>query len=157
AFPEPVELDKVPYFPPQGDQSASAALATLLSYSGITVTPDQLPQIENLRPSELLTSARKLNRVPYQLRPQLESIAAEIASGNPVMVLQNLGSQSMPRWHYAVAIGFDLSKGEIILHSTQQRQPMTLSDFEQSWRPGAYWALVVLSPERLPFTAEEIP
>lgn len=107
---------------------------------------------------ELLSAARRHGRVPYVLQPQLESLAAEIASGNPVLVLQNLGLSFSPRWHYAVAVGLNLTSGDIILRSGRERRhAIALSTFEHTWERARYWGMVVLPPNQLPFTAEEVP
>ena len=164
AFPQPIELDDVPFFPQEDYQCGPAALATVLSYSGVAITPEQLtpqvyvPQRQGSFQVELLAAARRHERVPYLVPPQLEALAAELASGNPVLVLQNLGLAFAPTWHYAVVIGLDLARGEIVLRSGRNRRHVvSLATFEHTWRRGDYWAVVVLPPEQLPFTALELP
>ncbi|OGI47756.1 MAG: hypothetical protein A2151_05570 [Candidatus Muproteobacteria bacterium RBG_16_65_34] len=164
AFPRPVELNAVPFFPQEEYQCGPAALATVLGHSGIAVAPEALapevylPERQGSLQVELIAAARRHGRVPYVLRPQIESLAAEVASGNPVLVLQNLGLSWYPKWHYAVVVGFDLPNNEVILRSGRERRRVTPMDlFERTWRRGDYWAIAVLPPERLPYTAEEIP
>lgn len=164
AFPRPVELNAVPFFPQEEYQCGPAALATVLSHSGVAVGPEALapevylPERQGSLQVELIAAARRHGRVPYVLRPQIESLAAEVASGNPVLVLQNLGLSWYPKWHYAVVVGFDLPNNEVILRSGRERRRVTPMDlFERTWRRGDYWAIAVLPPERLPYTAEEIP
>lgn len=164
AFPQPVELNAVPFFPQEEYQCGPAALATVLRHSGVAVGPEALapevylPERQGSLQVELIAAARRHGRVPYVLRPQIESLAAEVASGNPVLVLQNLGLSWYPKWHYAVVVGFDLPNNEVILRSGRERRRVTPMDlFERTWRRGDYWAIVVLAPERLPYTAEEIP
>lgn len=162
--PGPVELAGVPFFPQQDYQCGPAALATVLNVAGVAVTPEQLaPQLYlpdrrgSLQP-ELLGTARRHERVPYVLRPQLEALIAEVAAGNPILVLQNLGLAVAPVWHYAVVIGFDLARAELVLRSgTDRRKVMRLHTFEHTWRRGGYWGVVVLPPDTLPQTAEELP
>jgi tetratricopeptide (TPR) repeat protein len=82
----------------------------------------------------------------------------EIAAGTPVVVLQNLALDWAPRWHYAVAIGYDLDEREIVLRSgVTRRLAMSLDTFERTWARGAHWAMLALPPERLPQTAAELP
>jgi len=164
AHPTPVELAEVPFFPQQAYQCGPAALATVLNWSGLTVTPEQLapqvyiPEREGSLQFELLAAARRHGRVPYVLRPQLESLVTEVASGNPVIVLQNLSLPISPKWHYAVVVGFDLTQAEIVLRSgDRRRHVVSLSVFEHTWKRGDYWAFVALPPDRLPQTAEELP
>jgi hypothetical protein len=164
AFPQPVELTAVPFFPQEEYQCGPAALATVLNEAGITVTPEQLvqevylPKRKGSLQLEMIGAARRHGRVPYVLRPELESLFAEVASGNPVLILQNLSFWWYPKWHYAVVVGFDLPHDRIVLRSGKEpRHDIPIEIFERTWRRSRYWAMVVLSPDRLPFTAEEIP
>jgi tetratricopeptide (TPR) repeat protein len=162
SFPEPVELTAVPFFPQEEYQCGPAALAMALNWSGLATTPDALvPQVylparQGSLQDEMLAAARRHGRVPYVLRPQLESLLAEVASGHPVIVLQNLALTWYPKWHYAVVVGFDLARGEITLRSgLEARHTVALATFEHTWARGDYWAVAVLPPDRLPRTAEE--
>jgi hypothetical protein len=162
AFPEPVELTEVPFFPQEEYQCGPAALAMALRWSGVGITPDELvPQVylparQGSLQAEILGAVRRHGRIPYVLSPQLESLLAEIASGHPVIVLQNLALSWYPKWHYAVVVGFDLARGEITLRSgLEARHTVALTTFERTWARGDYWAVVVMPPDRLPRTAEE--
>jgi len=163
-FPRPVELTAVPFFPQEAYQCGPAALATVLNGSGLNVAPEALapqvylPERQGSLQFELLAAARRHGRVPYVLRPQLEAITTEVASGHPVLVLQNLSLAISPQWHYAVVVGFDLTRAEMMLRSGHERRHITpLRTFEHTWRRGDYWAIVVLPPDELPQTAEELP
>ncbi len=163
-LPEAVELTAVPFFPQEAYQCGPAALATVLGSSGVAVTPELLaPQVylparQGSLALELVAAARRHGRVPYVLRPDMGALLAEVAAGHPVLVLQNLGLDWLPRWHYAVVVGFDLTRREIVLRSgTIARRVTSLAVFERTWRRGGSWAMVALSPARLPRTAEERP
>ncbi len=164
AFPRPVELTAVPFFAQEAYHCGPAALATVLNHSGLNVTPEELapqvylPERKGSLQFELLASVRRHGRVPYVLRPQMEALTAEVVSGNPVLVLQNLGIAAAPFWHYAVVVGFDLARAEVVLRSGRERRHViSLRTFEHTWRRGDYWAMVVLPLDRLPQTAEELP
>jgi hypothetical protein len=88
--------------------------------------------------------------------PRLDALLTELAAGNPVLVLQNLSLPIKPMWHYAVAIGYDLDRGDIILRSgLTERMVMPMSTFEHTWGRSGFWGMVTLPPGRLPATAEE--
>ncbi len=164
AYPEPVEMTAVPFFPQEEYQCGPAALATVLNWSGVKVTPTELapqvylPERQGSLQLELIGAARRHGRIPYVLQPQLESLLAEVSSGNPVLILQNLSLPWYPKWHYAVVVGFDLKADNLVLRSGgEERHEVPFKVFERTWRRSDYWAMVVLSPDRLPFTAEEIP
>ncbi|HLQ26606.1 MAG TPA: PA2778 family cysteine peptidase [Acidiferrobacterales bacterium] len=162
-FPRSVELIEVPFFPQEDYQCGPAALATLINWSGTPTTPEALvPQVyvparEGSLQVEMVAAARRQGLLPYVLKPELAALMTEIAAGNPVMVLQNLGLSWHPTWHYAVVVGFDLPQREIILRSgTRKRYVAPLSLFERTWARSQYWALVVMPPDKLPATAEEL-
>lgn len=163
-LPRSVELTEVPFFPQEEYQCGPAALATVLTESGVTITPDELvpqvylPKRKGSLQFELLASSRRHGRIPYPLQPELTALMTEVTAGNPVLVLQNLGLSIFPFWHYAVVVGFDLDQGHVILRSGADARRITpLNTFEHTWRRGGYWGVVVSAPNRLPQTAEELP
>ena len=162
ALPVHAELSAVPFFPQQEFQCGPAALATALVHAGVTTTPEALvPQVylpgrEGSLQTELLAATRRHGMLAYQLAPQLDHLLAEVASGNPVIVLQNLSFAFAPVWHYAVVIGYDRNREDIILRSgTTRRLVMSLSTFERTWARSQHWALVALPPRHIPATATE--
>ena len=67
----------------------------------------------------------------YPLRDSLADLLREVAHGNPVIVFQNLGTRWLPRWHFAVVVGYDLQASKVILRSgTTERWRTTLATFE---------------------------
>lgn len=104
----------------------------------------------------MLAAARRHQLVAYSLAPHLADLLHEIAAGNPVLVLQNLGLDWVPQWHYAVAIGYDLEARQIVLRSgVTRRLAMSLDTFEHTWARSGHWAMLAVAPERLPATAVE--
>ncbi|MBA2964066.1 MULTISPECIES: PA2778 family cysteine peptidase [Ramlibacter] len=156
-----VELEAVPFFPQDEYQCGPAALATVLAASGIDVTPDALvdqvwlPERRGSLQLEMLAAARRYGRVSYLLAPRYADLLREVAAGNPVLVLQDVGLLTVT-WHYAVVNGFDYPSGSVVLRSgTRRRQEMAFSAFERSWMHSGYWAMVVAPPDRIPATATE--
>ena len=159
-LPKHVELAEVPFFPQDDYQCGPAALATLLTSYGVKVTPEQLvpevylPERKGSLQVEMLAAARRHGLISYELRGGLEPMMREVAGGNPVILLQNLGIRD--GWHYAVAIGWDYDDGMLILRSgTDQRKEMRFPFNEIAWMRSGYWAMVALPPDRIPVTAEE--
>lgn len=160
-LPPRVELTEVPFFPQDAYQCGPAALAMALSASGVSLRPAALvsqvysPEREGSLATDVLGAARRRGRIAYPVAT-IEDLFAELAAGHPVLVMQDLGFPWYPRWHFAVAIGYDLSGGEIILRSGLiSRKVMTLADFDRTWRRSDYWGIVVLGPSILPATVRE--
>jgi hypothetical protein len=155
-----IELTEVPFFPQSEYQCGPAALATLLNEAGVKVTPEDLvpevylPERKGSLQIEMLAAPRRHGLVSYQLAPRFSDLLTEIAAGNPVIVLQNLGLKES--WHYAVAIGYDYDWGKLYLRSGESRRqvmPFAISEFV--WMRSGYWAMVALPPDRIPATADE--
>ncbi len=159
-LPSHQEITHTPFFPQQRYQCGPAALATALKHSGVDIDASALID-EIYLPSrlgslqiEILASSRRHGRLPYRISPKISALLTEIAAGNPVLVLQNLGLSWAPQWHYAVAIGFDLVQREIILRSGQEARHRTAMDtFELTWARSQYWGIVILALDQLPATA----
>jgi tetratricopeptide (TPR) repeat protein len=105
---------------------------------------------------EMLAATRRNGLVAVELKPSLPDLLSEIAAGNPIIVLQNLAFDWYPVWHYAVAIGFDLNEGSIVLRSGQERRSeMAIGTFERTWARGGYWAMLALPPARAPASVSD--
>lgn len=160
-LPPRVELASVPFYPQEQYYCGPAALATVLTWSGLPVTQDDMvPQVytpgrEGTLQSDIIAATRRNGRLAVPVNG-LADLMAELAAGHPVLVFQNLGLNWYPVWHYAVAIGYDLDAGDLVLRSGVERRHVTaLPTFERTWARADYWALVVLPPDVLPATADE--
>ena len=68
-----------------------------------------------------------------------------------MLVLQNLGIAALPRWHYAVVVGIDVEKADVVLRSgTERRRATSIDTFLRTWRRADYWGIVLLRPDELP-------
>ncbi len=152
-------IDSVPFFAQNEYQCGPASLAMALAATGVAATPETLkPQVylparEGSLQPEMLATARRHGRLAVVLPPRLDALLAEVAAGTPVLVLQNLSLPIAPVWHYAVAIGYDLAREEIVLHSgVTEAQRLPLAVFERTWARSGRWAMVATAPDRLPKT-----
>ena len=155
-----VELNGTPFFPQEDFQCGPAALATVLVADGVAVTPEALtpyvylPGRQGSLQAEMLAVTRAHGRIPYVLKPDLNDLLAEVAAGTPVLVMQNLGLRALPRWHYAVVIGYDALADSVLLRSgADGRLSMNRRRFEGSWLRAERWAMVVVAPSAPPPTA----
>ena len=159
--PRQMELTQVPFFPQEEYQCGPAALATAMNFSGTSVSPEALvpevwlPSRRGSLQLEMLAAPRRHGLVSYRIAARYADLLREVAAGNPVVVLQDVGMM-LPQWHYAVVNGYDYESGTILLRSgLQARQEMPFSYFERTWLAGGYWAMVVTAPDRIAVTATE--
>lgn len=150
------ELTAVPFYPQTGFQCGPAALATVLSDQGLDVSPDQLskqvylPKRFGSLQVELLAAARRHQKIPY-LVEGFDDLVRQVTAGTPVLVLQRVRNWLVPAWHYAVVVGFDSVRHEVILRSgTEKRRVVSEKHFQSTWAKGGRWGFVVLSPGKLP-------
>lgn len=156
------EIKDVPFFPQTDYQCGPAALATVMGTAGSRVVPDDLvdevylPARRGSLQVEMLAAPRRHGLVAWQLPARYDALLREVAAGNPVLVLQDLGIWPVTSWHYAVVVGFDYESGMLYLRSGEtERQVLPFTIFELTWKRGGYWAMVVNRPGTLPATATE--
>jgi hypothetical protein len=156
-----IELEDTPFYPQERYQCGPAALTTILVKSGRAVSLDDvvgkvyLPGRQGSLQLELLAATRTEGRLPYVIDGTLDAIWKELQAGRPVLVLQNMGVAAIPRWHYAVVVGIDARRGDVILRSgTDRRRKTPTRVFLRTWQRSGYWAMIALAPGELPAAAD---
>jgi len=159
--PRQQELSATPFHAQERYQCGPAALSMVLGAAGIDASPEALvpevylPGREGSLQIELLAAGRRHGALTARIEPRLDALLAELDAGHPVLVLQNLSLPIAPKWHYAVAIGYDIDSGDVILRSgTTRRMTMPLSTFEHTWARSGFWGMVALAPGQLPATTK---
>lgn len=155
-LPRQALVTEVPFFPQEDYYCGPAALAMTLAWSGLEETPEGLVPLvytegrEGTLAPDVIAAARRKGRLAVEVR-ELRTLLTELAAGNPVVVFQNLALDWWPQWHFAVAIGYDLDRRVLILHSgTTERLVTPLDAFERTWARSGHWGLLTLPPDRLP-------
>ncbi len=160
-LPAQALIEDVPLIPQEDLYCGPATLAMALTAAGTPADQQEVakaiytPGREGTLRGDVLGGARRWGRMTAPVN-QLTDLLAEIAAGNPVIVFQNLSLDIAPQWHFALAIGYDLDRRQIILNSgTIERLRTDLSTFEHTWKRGDHWALVVTAPDHLAVSVDE--
>lgn len=162
-LPRTTYIEQVHFYAQDEYQCGPASLAMLLSQRGFADTPQSLkgrvylPQRKGSLQVEMVAAAREHGLLVYPLNRTLQALLSELEAGNAVLVMQNLGFNWMPQWHYAVVVGYDLNTQEIILHSgidKAKREPFSL--FMRLWNRTERWAVIALPADQLPASAEPL-
>ncbi|CAA7616011.1 PA2778 family cysteine peptidase [Magnetospirillum sp. UT-4] len=158
-LPPTARVAAVPFHPQAEKACGPAALAMVLEWAGDAgrLDPAEVytPGREGSMTADMVAAARRHGRLAVPVR-RLEAVLAELAAGHPVLVFQNLGLDAYPVWHFAVAIGYDLPRDTVVLHSGTERElELPLDTFVRTWERGGRWAMVVTAPDLLPATAAE--
>lgn len=159
--PSRAAIDGVPLVLQEDFYCGPAALSMVLAWAGRDVPQHEIaaqafsPSAQGSFRADMIGAARRQGQLVTPVS-DFGSLLAEVAAGNPVIVFQNLSLPVLPRWHYAVVVGFDRARQEVVLHSGElevMRMPFLV--FRRTWARGENWAITVLPPGRLPATADE--
>ena len=160
-LPTKTKISSVPFIKQAKNHCGPSTLAMVMAYQGHEVSLNELTEqtytkgMEGTFQTEMISSVRRQGLLALPIS-DLNSLTQEIAGGNPVIVFQNLGLSFYPKWHYAVAVGYNLKGPDIILHSGPEKfEKLDMRYFERSWKLAGYWGLLVLRPDQLSLTGNE--
>jgi tetratricopeptide (TPR) repeat protein len=155
-----VELEATPFYPQRAYQCGPAALATVLVASGVATDADRLvsqvylPGRKGSLQVELVAAIRRHDRVAYRIDGRLSALDLALRDRHPVLVLLNLGLDTLPVWHFAVVVGLDAGRDVVILRSgTERRRVMPARRFDAAWQRAGRWGVIVTSPGTIPALA----
>lgn len=154
------EIKNIPFYPQVEDQCGPSSLATMLGVQGVDISPEELrgklyiPGKEGAVTTEMIARARRFGMLVYSLEPDFINVLIEVHAGNPVLVMQNLGFNWLPVWHFSVVIAYDLERRKLSLRSgVEYIHEVDFSLFQKTWQRANSWAVVITSPDKLPQTA----
>ncbi|MEQ1723799.1 MAG: PA2778 family cysteine peptidase [Pseudobdellovibrio sp.] len=154
--------NKAPFINQEAGHCGPATLTMAIQSTGQVANLQQIteqvysPNAKGSLQSDMISSARRQGMLAIPLNG-LMSLLKEIEAGNSVIVFENLGIKWIPTYHYALATGYDLSKKILIMHSgPTPNEKIDIGKFELYWKQTEYWGLVVLKPDQLSATGEEV-
>lgn len=138
-----------------------ATLTMALRWAGYSVNVDEIasqaftPNMKGSLQSDMISAARRSGAIAIPIRG-LKELFLELEAGHPVIIFENLSLSWAPLWHYALVLGFDLDRQQVIMHSGHDAYfHWDMSKFERSWMLGDYWGLVVLPAGHLAVSGSE--
>lgn len=155
-----VQLANVPVFAQADLQCGPAALASVLSASGVATTPETLisdlfiPARKGSLQVELAAQARLRERVPLLLEPSESQLIKALREGQPALLLLNLGVRSYPIWHYAALTGYDPVEGYTLNNGRAKPETLARGQFLRQWNGADRWAMTLHPPAEPPAYAD---
>lgn len=99
---------------------------------------------------DMQSYVRRIGWLAYRPPATIDALLAALQANEAVIVLQNLSFNFYPRWHYALALGFDARTQQLILHSGRyQNYRLKLKTFARTWARVDNWALLAIDPNQL--------
>ncbi|KKO43863.1 peptidase C39 [Arsukibacterium ikkense] len=145
-------IARVPFYPQQEFFCGPTTLAEVAGFHGLAKSPDDIapatftPGLDGTLQIEMAAATRQLGLVAYtQHRASINQLLSLVADDIPVIVLQNNSIGWLPQWHYAVVVGYDINRKEVILHTgVTEAHRLNFSTFERTWQRANYWLLAML-------------
>lgn len=149
-------IAQVPFYPQQDYFCGPTTLAEVAGFYGLNTSPEAIapntfiPGRQGTLQIEMAAATRQLGMLAYvQPSATMAQLLSLVAEDIPLIVLQNNSIAWLPQWHYAVVIGYDLDKEDVMLHSgVTPNHRLNFATFERTWQRGSHWLLAMLPPEK---------
>ncbi len=141
-------IDTVPFFPQEQYQCGPAAMASVLNYRGLAITPEEIAReiySKSARGTlnfDMIFFAQKKGLQARQYSGSLEDLKKNIDQFNPLIVLVDYGFLAYRKDHFMVVVGYD--SGHVMVHSGKDRfKPVPNEDFIGPWKKTKFWTLLI--------------
>ncbi len=139
---------QVPFVPQEKDTCGAAALAMVMSYWGQDASHDAIAgalvekELQGIRGSRLAGFAREKGMVAIAFAGDLVILRDHLAKGRPLVLAIDAGHG---RLHDVVAVGFDETREEVIVHDPARGADRRIAarELEKKWARSGHWALLV--------------
>ncbi|MEJ2314791.1 MAG: C39 family peptidase [Nitrospirota bacterium] len=151
AGPPAKVLEGVPFYAQEAYQCGPAALAGVMNFWGVDVTPEEIAgekfsgRARGTLNIDLALYARGRGLQARYFAGTLDDIRGAIDAGYPPIVLVDLGLWLYRKDHFMVVVGY--SEGGLIVNSGREEHKFVpLDDFMRSWERAGSWTLLVKAP-----------
>ncbi len=141
-------IEHVPFFAQEDYQCGPSALAGVLNYWGVKVTPDEISKEIFSKAARgtlnidmlLYSQKRGFNAVQYD--GSLSDLKKNIDSGFPLIVMVDLGISFFKANHFMVVTGYN-EEGVIVNSGREKDKFFYEKDFLKAWGKTDYWTLLI--------------
>jgi tetratricopeptide (TPR) repeat protein len=161
-IPRAFEIPNVDFIEQSENYCGPATLAMAMKHAGQPRGVEELaaqvytPGKKGTLQQDMMSASRRQGMLAVPIQG-MQALLQEIAAGHPVIVLENLAFTWYPKWHYALVYGYDLDEPEVILHSgSSKAKHWSMRKFERNWIYGDFWGLVVLPPDQMAVSGDEL-
>ena len=141
-------IEGVPFFKQAAHQCGPAAMASVLNYRGIKVSPEEIIAAIYSRGAggtmdfDMVLYACKQGRKAEKYKGSLENLRKNVDSNNPLIVLVDYGFLSYQRNHFMVVLGYDES--HVYVNSGMEPiAAISNDDFIRTWKKTNFWTLLI--------------
>ncbi len=145
-------IGNVPFHQQETYQCGPSALASVLNYWNIPVTPEQIAEdifSKSARGTlnlDMILYAQGKGLYAEQYRGSVESLKTDIDAGFPLIVMVDYGFSLYRQNHFMVVVGY--SDQGIIAHTGREKEEGILwYDFLRTWEKTGYWTLLIKKSE----------
>lgn len=147
-----VIIEDVPFFPQVDYQCGPASLAGVLNYYGDIVSPDEIAGSiyrQNIRGTvslDMVLYARQRGLASRWYKGSTDEIVGSVDSGNPIIVMIDLGFSVARAYHYMVITGYSFT-GVIANTGTTPQKLISWERFMSQWEKTQNWTLLITPKE----------
>lgn len=154
-------LSNVPYVQQMKNYCGPASLTSVLRYWGLKIDQTTIGKsvfdknLQATNGADMILFARGKGFSAYSWNSDLDDLKQKLASGFPVIVLQD-SSTTDKSGHYRVATGYDDTKRVIYVNDPYEPETKSIAydKFEALWAPHGNWALLACAKDRDQFKVE---
>ncbi len=141
-------IEGIPFFKQDAHQCGPAAMASVLNYRGIDVSPEEIIKAIYSKGAlgtldfDMVLYAERRGLKADKYRGTLENLQQNIDLSNPLIALVDYGFLNYRRDHFMVVLGYD--ENHIYVNSgTEPFVAVSNDEFIRIWKRTNFWTLLI--------------
>lgn len=143
-----VIINKVPFYPQEDYQCGPSALAGVMNYYGINISPNEIASeiysksARGTLDLDLLFYTEKKGLKAEKYRGNINDLRDKIKTGHPLIVLVDYGYGPIQVNHFMVIVGYNES-GVFANSGREEKKFIPYKDFVRVWDKTGNWTLLI--------------